>query len=219
MPPRTRRDTGDRRNSDDSNPLSRATPNPYALNQDSNPTNAASHHGAASSNYPGYTQPWSGPTLHSSTQLQRYAVQYPSGRACGYGVWHDASYPVPFASTISTTDHEASRANAAVTYNSRITASTDINDPTTSGFQQNVVVRYGPTPGIADNDGCVHGTATTNAQAYGPAAEAPNSSEGLKAIARRYILDPDTNVDDVHMKPSACGRLKVTITLEVADDA
>jgi len=133
------------------------------------------------------------------------------------------SFPKVFTKTKlilqSTTDHEASRANAAVTYNSRITASTDINDPTTSGFQQNVVVRYGPTPGIADNDGCVHGTATTNAQAYGPAAEAPNSSEGLKAIARRYILDPDTNVDDVHMKPSACGRLKVTITLEVADDA
>lgn len=56
---------------------------------------------AASPNYLGYTQAWSAPTLHSSTQLQPYAVQYPGGRACGYGVRHDAPYPVPFASTIA----------------------------------------------------------------------------------------------------------------------
>ena len=86
------------------------------------------------------------------------------------------------------------------------------------GSQQNAPVRYGLTPGMADDDGRVHGTATTNAQAYGTAAEAPGSSESLKTFARRCILDPGTNVGIVHMESSACGRLKVTITLDVADN-
>ncbi|KAI0248299.1 hypothetical protein BJV78DRAFT_823403 [Lactifluus subvellereus] len=99
-----------------------------------------------------------------------------------------------------------------------IIRSLQIHLTSSQGFQQNRVVRYSLTPGIADNDGRVHGPATTNAQAHGTAAEGPGSSEALKTLARRYILDPGTNVDIVRMEPSVWGRLKVTITLEVADD-
>jgi hypothetical protein len=85
------------------------------------------------------------------------------------------------------------------------------------GFQEDAAARYGPMSGLADNGGRVHATATTNAQARGPASDAPASSESLKTLARRCILDPGTRVDIVRMESSGCGRLKVMVMLEVAD--
>jgi hypothetical protein len=74
--------------------------------------------------------------------------------------------------------------------------------------------------GISDGGGSVHSTATINAQTYGPTSEqsgSSGSSECLKSLARRYILDPGTRVDIVRMESCGRGRLKVMVTLEVSD--
>jgi len=44
-------------------------------------------------------------------------------------------------------------------------------------------------------------------------------SESLKFFARRYVLDPGTRVDDIHMGTGGYGRLKIVMTLEVPDGA
>lgn len=38
-------------------------------------------------------------------------------------------------------------------------------------------------------------------------------------FARRYVLDPGTRIDTIHMGSGGYGRLKIIITLEVADGA
>ena len=38
-------------------------------------------------------------------------------------------------------------------------------------------------------------------------------------IARRYVLDPGTRIDTIHMGSGGHGRLKIVITLEVPDGA
>jgi hypothetical protein len=42
-------------------------------------------------------------------------------------------------------------------------------------------------------------------------------SESLNFFARRYVLDPGTRVDAILMGTSGYGRLKIVLTLEVAD--
>ena len=42
-------------------------------------------------------------------------------------------------------------------------------------------------------------------------------SESLTFFARRYVLDPGTRVDAIHMGTGGYGRLKIVIMLEVAD--
>lgn len=44
-------------------------------------------------------------------------------------------------------------------------------------------------------------------------------SESMIFFARRYVLDPGTRIDTIHMGPGGYGRLKIIITLEVADGA
>ena len=43
--------------------------------------------------------------------------------------------------------------------------------------------------------------------------------ESLKFFARRYVLNPGTRVEDVHMGTGGYGCLKIVITLEVPDGA
>jgi len=43
------------------------------------------------------------------------------------------------------------------------------------------------------------------------------SSESLRNIVRRYMLDPGTHVDAVQMASNGYGRLKVFVTLEATD--
>ena len=45
----------------------------------------------------------------------------------------------------------------------------------------------------------------------------PVPSESLRTLTRRYVLDPETLVEAVHIGPNRYGRLKVIITLEVPD--
>ena len=85
-------------------------------------------------------------------------------------------------------------------------------------FQDNVDIRYPPMSGLlADNGGRVYGAATTNTQSYGSASEANAPSDCLKGFARRCILDPSARIDILHMESSGGGRLKVTVTFDVAD--
>jgi hypothetical protein len=71
---------------------------------------------------------------------------------------------------------------------------------------------------MSDGGGGVHATATMNAQTYCPASdEQSDSSECLKSLAQRYILDPGTRVNIVRMESCGRGRLKVMVTLEVSD--
>lgn len=72
---------------------------------------------------------------------------------------------------------------------------------------------------MSDGGEGVHGTAAINAQTYGPASEQSGSSECLKSLAKRYILDPGTRVEIVRMESCGRGRLKVMVTLEVPDTA
>ena len=48
-------------------------------------------------------------------------------------------------------------------------------------------------------------------------AQPPATSESLRFFARRYVLDPGTRIDDIHMGSSGYGRLKIVITLDAAD--
>jgi len=61
--------------------------------------------------------------------------------------------------------------------------------------------------------------AGADAHAYAPPTEAPApmSSESLRNIVRRYMLDPGTHVDAVQMASNGYGRLKVFVTLEATD--
>ena len=75
------------------------------------------------------------------------------------------------------------------------------------------VVDYGPALGGAS----AHGTTWSDVQALVPDGGGPTPSESLRTLSRRYILDPGTHVETVHIGPNRYGRLKVIITLEVAD--
>jgi hypothetical protein len=51
-------------------------------------------------------------------------------------------------------------------------------------------------------------------------AQPPPTSEGLRFFARRYVLDPGTRIDDIHMVSVSngyCRSLKIVITLDAAD--
>jgi hypothetical protein len=52
---------------------------------------------------------------------------------------------------------------------------------------------------------------------FAPDGETPVPSERLRTLTRRYVLDPETLVEAVHIEPNRYGRLKIIITLEVAD--
>lgn len=81
------------------------------------------------------------------------------------------------------------------------------------GVQPEGVVDYGPALGGAS----AHGTTWSDVQALVPDGGGPTPSESLRTLSRRYILDPGTHVETVHIGPNRYGRLKVIITLEVAD--
>ena len=50
-----------------------------------------------------------------------------------------------------------------------------------------------------------------------PGVEAPVISESLRLFTRRYVLNPGTRIDTIHMGTSGYGRLKIVITLEAVD--
>jgi hypothetical protein len=54
-------------------------------------------------------------------------------------------------------------------------------------------------------------------QGSAPDDETPKPSESLRNLSGRYVLDPGTRIETVHIGPSRCGRLKIIITLEAAD--
>jgi hypothetical protein len=72
------------------------------------------------------------------------------------------------------------------------------------------VVNYGLTGGAT-----AHNAAGNDVQT--PGGEAPAPSESLRALTRRYVLDPETRIETVHMGPNRYGRLKIVITLEAVD--
>ena len=72
------------------------------------------------------------------------------------------------------------------------------------------MVNYGLTGGAT-----AHSAAGNDVQA--PDGEAPAPSESLRTFTRRYVLDPGTRVETVHMGPKRYGRLKIVITLDAAD--
>ena len=72
------------------------------------------------------------------------------------------------------------------------------------------VIEYGGMPS-AQRAGAA------DAQPYASTAQALMYWESLRSLARRYVLDPGTRFDTVHMEPGRYGRLKVVITLEAAD--
>jgi hypothetical protein len=74
------------------------------------------------------------------------------------------------------------------------------------------VVDCGPTLGEAS----AH-KAGSDVQALTPDGEGSGSSESLRILTRRYILDPGTRIETVHIGPSGYGRLKIIITLDAAD--
>ena len=65
-------------------------------------------------------------------------------------------------------------------------------------------------------DGATAHNAAGNIQAPDGEAPAP-SSESLRVLTRRYVLDPGTRIETVHMGPKGYGRLKIVITLEAVD--
>jgi len=73
---------------------------------------------------------------------------------------------------------------------------------------------YGPT---LAGGASAHSTARNAIQTFAPDGEAPASSESLRALTRRYVLDPGTCFETVNIGPNRYGRLKVIIALEVAD--
>ena len=81
------------------------------------------------------------------------------------------------------------------------------------GVQPEGVVDYGPTLGRAS----AHSTTWSDVQVLAPDGGGPIPSESLRTLSRRYILDPGTHVETVHIGPNRYGRLKVIITLEIAD--
>jgi hypothetical protein len=77
------------------------------------------------------------------------------------------------------------------------------------------VVDYGPT---LAGGASAHSAAPGNTiQTFAPDSEAPASSESLRNLTRRYVLDPGTRFETVNIGPNRYGRLKIIIALEVAD--
>ena len=70
-----------------------------------------------------------------------------------------------------------------------------------------------------DMDGGGQSAVGADAQAFASTAgaEAPVISESLRFFARRYVLDPGTRIDTIHMGTSGYGRLKIVIMLEAVD--
>ena len=75
------------------------------------------------------------------------------------------------------------------------------------------MVDYGATLGGPS----AHSVTGNDVQAFAPDGEAPAPSESLKILTRRYVLDPGTCIETVHIGPNRYGRLKIIITLEAAD--
>ena len=76
------------------------------------------------------------------------------------------------------------------------------------------MVDYGHSLG---GDASAHSAAGDAPQTFAPDEEAPEPSESLRTLARRYVLDPGTRIETVNIGPKRCGRLKIIIALEVAD--
>lgn len=75
------------------------------------------------------------------------------------------------------------------------------------------MVDYGPTLGGAS----AHSATANGVRGFASDGEAPAPSESLGALARRYVLDPGTRIESVHIGPNRYGRLKVIIMLDAAD--
>ncbi len=62
-----------------------------------------------------------------------------------------------------------------------------------------------------------HDDGSGNGQPFAPTVEITRSSEFLRSLARRYILDPMTSVGTIRIEPSGYGVVEMTITLKVTD--
>jgi hypothetical protein len=80
------------------------------------------------------------------------------------------------------------------------------------------MVDHGPT---LTGGASAHSAAGNAVQTFvAPDDEAPASSESLRSLTRRYVLDPGTRIETVqtvNIGPNRYGRLKIIIALEVAD--
>ena len=61
------------------------------------------------------------------------------------------------------------------------------------------------------------GNAPVNFEPDGRALR-PAPSETLTTLTRHYILDPGTRIETVNIGPNICGRRKMLVALEVADE-
>ena len=76
------------------------------------------------------------------------------------------------------------------------------------------MINYGPTLGGASSAQSAAG----NDARFASDGKAPApSSESLRTLTKRYVLDPGTRIETVQMGPNEYGRLKIIITLEAAD--
>ena len=75
------------------------------------------------------------------------------------------------------------------------------------------MVDYGRTLG----EPSAHRAVGNDIQAFASDSEGPAPSESLRILTRRYVLDPGTRIEAVHIEPNTCGRLKIIITLEAAN--
>ena len=76
---------------------------------------------------------------------------------------------------------------------------------------------HGPTLGAAVGGPSAHSVTGNDVQAFAPDGEVPAPSKSLETLTRRYVLDPGTRIEAVHIGPNRYGRLKIIITLEAAD--
>ncbi|KAI0293854.1 hypothetical protein B0F90DRAFT_1760644 [Multifurca ochricompacta] len=169
-------------------------------------------HRVATAQHPGYAPSWNAPAPHPGYQDERYAAPYAHGSAHGYGVWHNTQPNVFFAPPPSAAaphvNQKSGDVNSAFAYHpdNGVPALTEAHGPF-------YAVGSVPTLGAAN----VNGGTGVDAQPHAPTSEGHSSSEGLRSLARHYILDPRTRVYIVRMVSNGCGRLNMYITLEVAD--
>ncbi|KAI0293856.1 hypothetical protein B0F90DRAFT_1760657 [Multifurca ochricompacta] len=160
--------------------------------------------------HPGYAPSWNAPAPHPGYQDEHYAAPYAYGSARGYGVWHNTQPNVLFApppnAAASYVNQEFGNVNNAFAYGNGVPALTEAHGPFSA-------VGSVPRLGAAN----VNGGTGVDAQPHAPTSEGHAPSEGLRSLARHYILDPRTRVYIVRMVSDGCGRLNMYITLEAAD--
>ncbi|KAH9021727.1 hypothetical protein EDB85DRAFT_411224 [Lactarius pseudohatsudake] len=163
--------------------------------------------------YPGCVPPWRMPGLYTSTQEQCYAAPYVNQHSLQY-----------------------EGAGAMVQYGRQEASVPKLTIPTSSTYPQDDTTwvgrnSYGASPaadlqpdrtravgrGPILGETSAHSGANANGQSHAPTTENFRSSEFLRSLARRYILDPRTNVGTIHMEPSGNGLVEMVITIKVAD--